>query len=106
MYKPDERADREPFTRESNRWALKCQVDNRRYQITKATHTFSSTAPIDCRRRTISPLDPYTPRGFIISLSNVLKSTLVIDAYAPGETALIKRWRVSWAMMTLSTMIC
>jgi hypothetical protein len=70
----------------------------------EVTHTSSSTAPIDCRRRTISSLDPYTPRGLNMSWSNVLKSTLVIDAYAPGYIALMKRRRDSWSMMTLSTM--
>jgi hypothetical protein len=37
--------------------------------------------------------------------SSILKSTLVMDAYAPGDIAFIKRCRESWAMTTLSTVI-
>ena len=36
-------------------------------------------------------------------LSKALKSILVMDVYAPGETALMKFWRESWSIMTLST---
>ena len=57
----------------------------------RITHPFSSTAPIDRNSRTISSLDPYTPSGLIASRSSVLKSTLVIDAYAPGDMSLMKR---------------
>jgi len=65
----------------------------------------SSTAPMDRSSFTISGLDPYTPSGLIINRSNVLKSTLVIDAYAPGDIALMNRWRESWVMTTLSTIV-
>lgn len=49
-----------------------------------------SIAFIDCSSHTISSLDPYMLRGLIINWSNVLKSPLVTDAYAPGDTKLMK----------------
>jgi hypothetical protein len=71
--------------------------------IIDSTHVLSSITDMERSSRTISPLDPYTPRGFIKNRSKALKSTLVIDAYAPGDTELMKRCMESWAMITLST---
>src|SRR6266436_8797910 len=65
----------------------------------------SLTALRDRKRRTISALDPYMPRGLIMNLSKALKSTLVTDAKDPGHIVLMKRLRESCAMMTLSTTI-
>jgi hypothetical protein len=61
------------------------------------------SASKDRKKRTISTLDPYTPRGLTMNWSKALKSTLVTEAYDPGHIALIKRLRESCAMMTLST---
>jgi hypothetical protein len=67
------------------------------------THTSSLTAFRDRNKRTISILDPYTPTGRITKSSKALKSTLVTDEYVPGRIVLIKRFRDSCAMTTLST---
>src|SRR6266851_10095800 len=104
MYKPDERHGLEPFG-SSNERALKKRNKKHAMENTRSNHPFSSTAPIDRNRRTISSLDPYTPSGFIISRSSVLKSTFAMDAYAPGDSELMKRWRESCAMTTLSTVM-
>lgn len=67
------------------------------------THVCSLTALRHRNKRTISTLDPYTPRGLIMNLSNALKSTFVTLAWAPGQMTLMNFLRLSCAMMILST---
>jgi hypothetical protein len=94
MYKPDERPDWGPSISVglSNERALEAKLKTGDREVI-ITRSFSSMAPINRNKRTISSLDPYTPSGFIASRSSVLKSTLVIDAYAPGDMSLMKRSR-------------
>lgn len=66
-------------------------------------HMSSLTAFSDRNKRTISILDSYTPTGRITNPFSDLKTTLVIEEYAPGRIVSIKRLRESCAMTIIST---
>jgi hypothetical protein len=81
----------------SRAWALydNYKGDEREVELEAKTYVSSSMAPREDKKATISVLLPYSPSGLSFRLSRALKSTLMIEAYAPGESALINSLRDS-----------